>query len=290
MSNLKHLQSSYFQSNLCINDLAFSSSEIAAFVQKLKSKRKRFRKVMLIKDIELLKEEIADLKNKNNQKMIEMNSKSSEIIALKAEKTRQANSLKAHVIQQGRYEDSIRQKNMEIGEMRTKLDLQAKVFASLQDENAKLKQWLKSCDGNLNAVTGILIRTRDRQQIFTHASESLDLIVEVEGSKFTANELVISSPGLMKNSVKNVNGSDVENAATEVKILRHQTLFLPSNLGQHFALLQVLAVTSSGLIQIDSRVFGPMKTLKILNLNSNKLHEIQPGTFNQLKPLESLDL
>ena len=152
-------------------------------------------------------------------------------------------------------------------------------------------RWLKSCDGNLNAVTDILFKSSDHQQILTQrSSEPLDLIVEVDGSKVTVNELIISSSGSMVNYVKYMNGSGVDNKATELHIDHQQTLCLPTRLGQHFPLLQVLAVTSSGLIRIDSSVFGQMEILKVLNLNSNKLQEIQPGTFKHLKLLETLDL
>ena len=169
-----------------------------------------------------------------------------------------------------------------------------------QDENLKLKRWLKSCDRNLNAATGILFRTSDHQQVFTQtSSKPLDLIVVADGTKFMASELIISSPGSMISSVKHTNGSSVDyklialnifHQQIELYIDHQQTLFLPTNLGLRFPALQVLAVTSSGLMQMDSIAFRSMKNLEVLNLNSNKLQEIQPGTFDQLKILESLDL
>ena len=294
-NHLNHLQEVDFRNNPCINVHPRSSSAIHALVQKLKSSCKFPSELLLIKRKERMKEEIAELKKQTNQKVMEMNSEilaltaektrqakllkdhDSEILALKAEKTRQAKLLKDHEIQHGKDEESIRQVNA--------------VVALIQDEHSKLKRWLKSCDGNLNAVTGILFKASDRQQFFIHpSSESLGLIVEVEGSKVIASELVITSPGSMMNSVKYFNESDVIIKATELQIDHQQTLFLPTNLGQHFPLLQVLVVTSSGLIQIDSSVFGSMRNLKVLNLTSNKLQEIEPGTFEQLKLLESLDL
>ena len=208
-----------------------------------------------------------------------------------ANSTRQANSFKACEIQQGKYEESIRILNATIGEMKNKFDYQAEDVATLKDENAKLKRWLKSSDGNLNDVTEILFKTSDRQKVFTQtSSESCDLIVEIDGSKVTVSELVISSPGSIIGSVKHANGSSVDNKATELYIDHQQTLFLPTNISQHFPALRDLAVTSSGLMQIDSIAFRFMHNLKVLNLTSNKLQEIQPGTFDQLKLLESLDL
>ena len=78
--------------------------------------------------------------------------------------------------------------------------------------------------------------------------------------------------------------------ATKLHIDHQQTLFLPTNLGQRFPLIQVLAVTSSGLMLIDSSVTGSMKNFKTLNLNKNELQEIAPGTFDLIKLLESLDV
>ena len=289
LSNLKELHRGFFGSNPCINANAGSLSEMPALVQELKLKCKGPRE--LIKYIDQMKKENTGLKNKTSQQMSEMNSKSSEILALKAENTRQANLLKDHEIQHGRDEDSIGKLKATIGEIKSKLDLQAKAVVMLQDENSKSKRWLKSCDGNLNVVTEILFKSSDQQQIFIDpSSEPLDMIVEVDGLKFTVSELVISSSGSIIYSVKYVNGSGVYIEATELYIDHQQTLFLPINLVQHFPELQVLAVTSSGLIQIDLSVFGFMKILKVLNLNSNKLQEIESGTFKHLKLLETLDL
>ena len=204
------------------------------------------------KNVQLEKENTG-LKNQANQQMIKLHSANLTIIALRAENSQ--------------------------------------TVVPLQEENTKLKRWVKSCDGNLNATTGILFKTSDRQQILTQtSSEPLSLIVIVDGIKVTVGEMVISSPGLMINYVKYANSSDVDNKATEIYIDHQQTLFLPTNLGQRFPSLQLLSVTSSGLILIDSSVFSQMKSLKVLNLNNNNLQEIQLGTFDQLKLLESLDL
>ena len=59
--------------------------------------------------------------------------------------------------------------------------------------------------------------------------------------------------------------------ATERHIDHQQTLFLSTNLVQRFPLLQMLALTSSGLMQINSSVFSFLTNLKTLNLTSNKL-------------------
>ena len=263
MSNLTDLKSCEFHNNPYINVIAQYTSQFPALVQKFNSQCKWPRASVLIQEIELLK----------------------------AKNTNQANLMTAHEIQHRKNEDLIRQLNATIGEMQTRLDLQAKVVTSFQEKITKMERWLKSCDGNLNSATEILFKTTDHQQVFTQASsEQLDLIVEFDGSNFTASELIIGSPGSMVRFFKYANGPDADNEATELRIDHQQTLFLPTNLGQHFPALQALAVTSSGLMHIDSSVFGLMNNLKVLNLTSNKLQEIQPSTFDQLKLLESLDL
>ena len=321
MSNLPHLQYGSFEKNTCIDVRAESSSEIPVLLQKLKSECKWPQDPVFVKEID-------QLKNKTNEQMIDLSSRNLEIIALKDENTRQgkaheiqhgkdedsmrqlnvtigklnseiiqlreeiadqAKLLKACEIQHRKDEDSIELLNGTNFEMKSKLDIETKVVASLQKDNAKSKRWLKSCDGILNAVIEILFNSSE--QNFTQPySKLLVFIVEIDGSKVTASELVISSPGSMIKSVKNANGFDVNIVATELHIDHQQTLFLPTNLGQCFPSIEVLVVTSSGLMQIDPRIFGLIQNLKVLNLNSNKLQEIQPGTFDQHKLLESLDL
>ena len=291
ISNLKDLKECLFESNACISAAAESSSEIPALIQKLKLQCKRSSETRLIKEIEQLKEKIVDLKNKNSQKEIELDTKSSQIIDLTAETARQAKSIIDHLIQHGKNEKSIKQLNAEIGEKKDELNQQAGIVASLQNENLKLMRWLKSCDGNLDSATEIFFKMSDHQQVFFQPpSELLDLIVEVVGLKVTASELVIGLPGLMVNSVKNVEGAGIRNDSTELHIDHQQTLFLPTNLGQRFPSLQVLTVTSSGLMQINSCAFSLLTNLNNLNLTSNKLREIEPGTFGRLKLLELLDL
>ena len=138
-----------------------SPSEFPALVQKLRTQCKRPRELVLINEIEKLKEEIADMEYENNKQVIELNSKNSEIFALTAEKSRQTNSFKAHEIQQGRNEDSIKQLNATIGEMKIQLDLQAKVFASIHEEIANFKQSLKPHDGNMNAAIEVSFKTSE---------------------------------------------------------------------------------------------------------------------------------
>ena len=277
LSNLNDLESSKFKSNPCIDANADSSSEVPALIERIKSQCKWPQDPVLIREIEQLKKENADLKSKTNQQTIELNSTKSEIIALKDENARQANSIK--------------QFNATIDELKNKLEFQTKDVATLQDENSKLKRWLRSCDGNLNAVTEILFTSSDRKQNFAQpSSKPIELIVAIDGSKVTTSEAVISSYGSKVNSIKYSNTTIINSEPPELYIDHQQTLFLPTNLGQYFPALRVLAVTSSGLMQIDSSIFRLITSLKVLNLSSNKLQEIQPGTFDVLKLLESLDL
>ena len=90
-NNLNHLQRVEFQNNYCTNEDPQSSSAIPALIQKLISSC-RFPSE-LIKKNETMEEEIAEIKNMINQKVMEM---ISVILALKAENTRLANLLKDH--------------------------------------------------------------------------------------------------------------------------------------------------------------------------------------------------
>ena len=127
LSNLSDLEKSSFEKNPCTNVKAESSSEVSALVQKIELQCNWPSEKMRVK--ERLKEEIAELKNKTNQQMSELNSTNSEIIDLKAKNTRQANLLKDHEIKQGRYEDSIRQFNVTVIGMKNKLTFKRKFLA-----------------------------------------------------------------------------------------------------------------------------------------------------------------
>lgn len=84
LSILRNLNEIHFQNNPCVNDVAFSS-RVPALVQKLKSQCKWPHEVLLVKE---------QCKKENVQKRIELNSKNSEILAMKTAKTRQANLLR----------------------------------------------------------------------------------------------------------------------------------------------------------------------------------------------------
>ena len=95
----------------------------------------------------------------------------------------------------------------------------------LNEEIAKLKRWLVSCDGNLNATTEIIFKTNDRQQIFMQtSSEPLELIVEIDGLSVTASKFVISSYGVMINllavtfkpSISTINSNGSEDVCMEI--------------------------------------------------------------------------
>lgn len=77
---------------------------------------------------------------------------------------------------------------------------------------------------------------------------------------------------------------------SRLSIIDQQTLFLPSNLGEHFTQLIELVVTHSGLFEIDSRNFNNMKSLTSLNLARNLIQEIPAEVFSKLENLLNLDL
>ena len=124
-------------------------------------------------------------------------------------------------------------------------------------------------------------------------SESLTVVVQVDGTKYTAVGWKIDGFSIQIDSVKDAKGSLISTpaiAANELIIEYQQTFFLPSNLGKQFPMLEVLAVTSSGLYKINADILSKMTILKTLNLTNNKLHEIPIGSFSENKNLENLDL
>ena len=138
LSNLKNLKLSEFMNNPCINVKATTSSGIPALVQKIKLQCRWPQDPVLIREIERLKIENAELKNQSNQQLNELNSANSTIIALKAESTRQANLIKEYEIQHGNDEDSIRKQNAIIGQMNSE------IFA-LKAENSRQADSIKAC-------------------------------------------------------------------------------------------------------------------------------------------------
>ena len=159
-------------------------------------------------------------------------------------------------------------------------------FLSLQKENSMLS----TCDESFDAITKILFekaRVNDHVEVFV-LPEPLHLIVETDGSIITAFQWKIFAPQSRVKNIKDKNGASSN--ATQLIIDHQQTLFLPTNLGQVLESLKVLEVKSSNLIEIDSSVFNSLYKLTVLKLCGNKLRTIPLNTFENLKNLEVLDL
>lgn len=73
----------------------------------------------------------------------------------------------------------------------------------LRDERALLKKKFKSCNGNLKAVMSHWHKSLQEVKVHKHLSERLvetkeiDVVIQVEGFKFTAVDRKIVDPGLM---------------------------------------------------------------------------------------------
>lgn len=76
----------------------------------------------------------------------------------------------------------------------------------------------------------------------------------------------------------------------KLSIVQQQTLFLPSNLAEHFKELTELTVTLSGLFTIKWNVFRDLRKLKSLDLPHNKIQEVPSNAFEDLERLTDLDL
>ena len=151
--------------------------------------------------------------------------------------------------------------------------------AILKAENKKLKSELerfRSLETSKN---------RQKRNIYQQ-----DLIVTVDDHKLTAFNLQIDSVGSTIKAVKNENGFKISTKATELLIDQQKTLLLPRNLGRHLPSLELFAVTSSSLYEVDSSVFENMENLRTLNMSDNKLTKILPETFTSLRTFRTLDL
>ena len=186
--------------------------------------------------------------------------------------------------------------------LETKLESCVAKEEKFEDKIASIEAKLESCDGNLNTATkhfyemtkqsGSQMQRGNFSDRSIH-SKTLNVVVQVDGSKFTAVDWKIDASDIQIDTVKDTKENLISlpaTAAKELIIEDQQTFFLPSNLGKQFPMLEVLAVTSSGLYEIDAGILNKMKILKTLNLTNNKLHEIPIGSFSEKKNLENLDL
>ena len=189
----------------------------------------------------------------------------------------------------------------DIKEFKTKLE-SCVSEEKFEDKIASIETKLESCDGNLNTATKHfyeMTRQSERQMQRGNFSDIsihlkvLTVVVQVDGSKFTAVGWKIDASSIHIDSVKDTKENFISlpaTAAKELIIEDQQTFFLPSNLGKQFPMLEVLAVTSSGLYEIYAGILNKMTILKTLNLAHNKIHEIPIGSFSENKNLENLDL
>ena len=176
-----------------------------------------------------------------------------------------------------------------------------KIRMYFEEDFKEIEAKLKSFEGILNTATkhfyemtrqsGSQMQCGNFSDRSIH-SKVLTVVVQVDGSKFTAVGWKVDAFSIQINSVNDAKGNLISLPATATKELiieEQQTFFLPSNLGKQFPMLEVLAVTSSSLYAIDAGIFNKMTFLKTLNLTNNKLREIPIGSFSENKNLEYLD-
>lgn len=172
-----------------------------------------------------------------------------------------------------------------------------------------LRAKLKSTEGKLNlsdnhldaAIKNLFVASKaleshgnSREEFMSAPVESqfldlacytdIDFICEVDDLKIRYNNMKVQR-------VTGAGGQSISlGSITEIKIVEQQTLFLPSNLAEHFKNLSKLTVTLSGLFTIRSNVIKGLTKLEILDLSHNKIHEIPAFAFENLGNLLELDV
>lgn len=180
----------------------------------------------------------------------------------------------------------------------------------LEEEKSNSKAMFMKCDGILDIATERLLQTSKRvntcSKVDSRTSEDaekgeMDLKVaySLSAPDNFSLEVVgmrVESPGM---SIKTVEFAALTNFTNLVQVVRdqtsfsvedQQTLFFPINLGDHLPQLEYLIIMSSGLFEIDSRIFETLPALRKLVLKDNKLQEIPSDTLSNLKNLTVLDL
>lgn len=182
----------------------------------------------------------------------------------------------------------------------------------LEEEKLKSQAMYKKCDGTLDIATKRLLQASKQVKTCGKVEErmsddtekdKIEINLKVADSSFSPNnstlevmEMRVESPGV---SIKTIEFVNETSSLEQVKIVRNQTsfsvvnqqtLFFPTNLGDHLPQLESLLIVSSGLFEIDSRIFETLPDLQKLTIKDNKLQEIPSDTFNNLKNLTLLDL
>lgn len=168
--------------------------------------------------------------------------------------------------------------------------LETKQAACSSNLEASLKnlfianQKLKTCD-NPNA-----------EFVFTaHEMLKIDLTCETNHADLCeAVDFNVKSSNATLDKVRDQNGEVIKceklSNLTRLSVVDQQTLFLPSNIAEHFTQLSELAVKHSGLFEIDPRNFRNMRKLTCLKLSENFIQEVPAGVFGDLLSLLNLDL
>lgn len=183
--------------------------------------------------------------------------------------------------------------NTEFAKLKTQ---QTAEMSRLKLENERLK---RTSNRLLDSVTKLLYKEsmklkecRKRTEMEDTPELGVEIILKIAGSTGNATELEMSieSPESKVTKVVDANGNVMEPTQAELVIDQQSALFLPVNLGQIFPTIKKLAVTFSGLYELDTRTFIGMQALVTLNLTGNKLVEISEDALAELSILKELDL
>jgi len=182
----------------------------------------------------------------------------------------------------------------------------------LEEEKFKSAAMYKKCDGTLDIATERLLQISKQVKTCTKIEDRISEDTKIEkdeidlkvafatssqnDSTLEAVAMRVESPGVTIKTIEFATGAnssaqlDSIRSQTSFSVINQQTLFFPVNLGDHLPELKSLMIVSSGLFEIESRIFETIPALDKLILKDNKLQEIPSDTFNSLKNLTELDL
>lgn len=123
-------------------------------------------------------------------------------------------------------------------------------------------------------------------------SNSLVCDVTAWAKTFTCNAVnfKVTSENQKIGSIKNKDQSTVNKRINELLILNQHVLYLPLGIGQILTAVTKLTVSNCHLTKLNSEALTNLKTLKVLNLSTNKISDIIAQNFENLNTLEKLDL
>lgn len=238
--------------------------------------------------------------DEDDEPKIDLFEKCSSLVKLKVEVSKSCNKI------EDKSEEILN--NEKLQEKSKALEAQVKENSKLKEKLSEVETEMKLCDGSFDAATrnwyvtsSQLKSCRNPQTIIdidSPAPEKIDFICQADDNDDLYYENVVCKVIDLKvefsNSsivqVKDVNEESVNDEIKRLSITNQQALFLPRNIADHFPKLTELVVSTSGLIQLESKVFEKLTTLSDLIITGNKVRKIPCQVFVTLKDLLNLDL